>query len=664
MSSTLSRRLPMRFPLFLWTFRICTLLLVPAQGKPLLPFKSEPRALPRSIWKREVVPQDVVTLSYAPEGARHPTSSLTFSAYKDVPVLTLEGIDFLLETVVCEIALDTEESIVEIGFVFEDAYATAAATWSSLSKFILITSHLDCNPSDQRAAWLVSSVSREDFKFAISLEVRSIPLRTIGSSFHLSHVSDSVSTGWRSPTAPRLQRRDLEDIDHVFTVNKTFNFAPRQQLLPIDSSLIDSSISDLIPDPTGLQVFCLDCVSALDFSVGLEMDISDTLDVSNATVNVTINEFQHDISLEISMSGSHTFKTEFDVILVPVPDLGLSFQDVATIGFFWGGAIRTDLTFGAAVNFTVGASAHIPSGATATFVATNVDQSSATGWDKSTFDIHPFRLNSGSFSLTAGISLSPFLDASIAFGSGNGSSARLYLDTPHISGTATTAANVNRDCQPLGPNDFESFADALTFGAGVNISLEGDSSGALFPDANKVLLTQGFPFGLLPTVDDPKCMIFADDSTAGADDANSIAALLPAVTGTLLAAASAIPTFNIAGIEAYYSAHSGSLPTNVNYVQMLLATSVPADIKAAVQQAAAAQAPHKHHSKTGAIVGGVIGGVVAVILVAIGVWYLRSRASLAEGSEAIGGWAPGSLPKTGALTPGSQMDGKDYISQK
>jgi hypothetical protein len=171
-----------------------------------------------------------------------------------------------------------------------------------------------------------------------------------------------------------------------------------------------------------------------------------------------------------------------------------------------------------------------------------------------------------------------------------GSSARLYLNTPHINGVATIAANVNRDCQPLGPDDFEFFADALTFGAGLNISLEGNSSGDHFPDGNIVFLTKGFPLGPLPTIDEPKCMVFADDNKFDtASSGNAVAALLPAVTGTLLAAASPIPTFNIPGIEAYYSAHGGSLPTNVNYAQMLLATTVPDDIKGAVQKAAASE---------------------------------------------------------------------------
>ncbi|KAJ6526819.1 hypothetical protein B0H19DRAFT_1197094 [Mycena capillaripes] len=568
---------------FVWAF-----LLVLVTSKPLLPYKNAPRALPRSTWKREVVPKDIVTLEYAPEGAQHPTSSLTFTANENVPVLVLEDIELLIETVVCHITLDLEDSVIELVFTSEDAYTAAVTAWSTLPEFILVTSHLGCNLSNQRGGWVVSSVFEEDFKYAISLEVHSIPLHQIGSSFHLSHSSDNVSTGWRSHTAPELQNRESD----IFPINKTFDFDPRQQLLPIDLSLIDSSINDLIPDPAGLSVFCVDCVSVVDFSVGLEMDISSLLDVTAAWVNVTINHFQHDINLEISMNDAKTFNKEWDVLLLPVPDLGFSLHDIATIGFFWGGAIRTDFTIAGAINFTVGASAHIPSGATATFVATELDQSSATGWDKASFDVHPFKLNSGSFSLTAGISLSPFLDATVAFGTGAGSSVRLYLNTPHVSGTATAAVNVNRECQPLGDDDFESFAAALSFGAGLNISLEGNSSGHYFPNADKIFLTKGLPFGILPTLDDPKCMVFVDDNAVDAAS-NAIAALLPAVTGTLLAAAEAIPTFNVPGIEAFFSAH-GALSTNVNYAQMLMATTVPDDIKGAVEKVAASFVPAFH----------------------------------------------------------------------
>jgi hypothetical protein len=76
-------------------------------------------------------------------------------------------------------------------------------------------------------------------------------------------------------------------------------------------------------------------------------------------------------------------------------------------------------------------------------------------------------------------------------------------------------------------------------------------------------------------------MVVADDTST-----TSLAGQVVAPTGTLLAAAVAIPSFNVAGIQSYYAVHS-ALPTNVNYTQMLMATTVPDNIKKAVQKAGA-----------------------------------------------------------------------------
>ena len=86
---------------------------------------------------------------------------------------------------------------------------------------------------------------------------------------------------------------------------------------------------------------------------------------------------------------------------------------------------------------------------------------------------------------------------------------------------------------------------------------------------------------------------------------------IPALTGTMYPAASAIPTWNMSGIESYYSAN-GKLPTNVNYGQMVAATSVPSGIQKAVQSAAA-----KESSAVG--VSGSIEGVWAWVGVIVGV---------------------------------------------
>lgn len=84
--------------------------------------------------------------------AHYSTSSLTFAAHPDVPILLLEDIEFLVDSVVCH--AEAEGSAVEVALNSEDAYAATFAAWSSLSQFMLVTSHPSCNPSDERGAWL------------------------------------------------------------------------------------------------------------------------------------------------------------------------------------------------------------------------------------------------------------------------------------------------------------------------------------------------------------------------------------------------------------------------------------------------------------------------------------------------------------------------------
>ncbi|KAF8125554.1 hypothetical protein K438DRAFT_1008931 [Mycena galopus ATCC 62051] len=217
------------------------------------------------------------------------------------------------------------------------------------------------------------------------------------------------------------------------------------------------------------------------------------------------------------------------------------------------------------------------------------ESSSATGWNTS-FDVIPFRLNSGSFSASAELSLSPFLELDITLLDVNVLTARVDINTPQIAANASVVANVNRQCQPIGPNDFESFTAALTFGASAAIDIEVSTSGKLVPDLDDQIFTDNITLGSLPPANAPECFIIADSSAPvgnaanpNSNEAQGLAGLVPVPTGTLLAATKAIPTFDLAKIKSYYSAN-GALPTNVNYTQLVEATAVPADIKNAVNK--------------------------------------------------------------------------------
>lgn len=172
--------------------------------------------------------------------------------------------------------------------------------------------------------------------------------------------------------------------------------------------------------------------------------------------------------------------------------------------------------------------------------------------------------------------------------------------------SSTEFTNVTRNCTPVGPNDFEYFGTAFGLAAALaigpeahwdinagdaefilkdlNITTEYDNS---FPD-----YTLEVPLYPADSVDATKCIVLSDNSNI--DVAAASAATLegvPAPTGTMFVAESAVPTWDFPKIESYYSANGGHLPTNVNYKQMLEATTVPSDILQAVEAAAGNGSP-------------------------------------------------------------------------
>jgi len=210
-----------------------------------------------------------------------------------------------------------------------------------------------------------------------------------------------------------------------------------------------------------------------------------------------------------------------------------------------------------------------------------------------------FRLNGGTFNMEASVSLSPFIELGVLVSSNKGVNARITERVPQLYINASLMSAVNRDCNPIGDNDFESFDTAFVVDVGLNLTTIASIDLNLGHLANVAGFGEDSWEKILYTLNHPlmnqKCAIIADDHGAGLKGLiagrelvqrdKSISSLIPAATGTLVPAASAVPTFDLTGIESYYSAN-GHLPTNVNYGQMIKATTVPANIKKAVQQAA------------------------------------------------------------------------------
>lgn len=173
---------------------------------------------------------------------------------------------------------------------------------------------------------------------------------------------------------------------------------------------------------------------------------------------------------------------------------------------------------------------------------------------------------------------------------------------------ADLRTTVNRECNPIGADDFESFGTAFVVGSGLTLSTEaqlvlekGKFIGHSIPDNwDFSIWSHDIPFAPTLGLNESSCFVLSDDgvsinSTNNAELAarvDTALAGLPAATGTLFAAASAVPTWDMNKIESYYSAN-GHLPTNVNYGQMITATTVPTNLQSAVTAAASAQ---KHTS--------------------------------------------------------------------
>ncbi|KAJ7058018.1 hypothetical protein C8F01DRAFT_1232825 [Mycena amicta] len=474
------------FPGFLsptWLF-LCLLALTAAS--PLVPFKNSPSLHARSTWKRAIVPKDVVSLHYSQLGATYASSSLTFPAHSNTPILLLEDIDFLVDSVVCSL----DGSAVHISFTSDDSYAATLAAWSSLPQFMLITAHMGCNPHDQRAAWRVVGVVGADYTHKISLDVLPVPLREVGAGYKIRHNTESTTASWG---APQILRRDSE-IDNITNFDYSIDFDPRQQLIPVNTNALgpSSALTDSLKDltPPGLEVFCTNCVSITKFALGVEVQVDDLLNIEEAYVNLTVTDFQQDIQLEISFNDTTNFEKDIDVMLVRLPDLSISLHDIVDIGFYWGGAVRMGLDIAHALNFTVGASATIPTGTSATLMLSNFS--------------HFFRL---------------WMDSYPPPG-------RLYVNTPRVNAVANLSTHVNRECNPLGPNDYEFFDNALTFGAELEITIDGTTNRAFhsLTITDSDMFSQSLSFSELPPLATPSCMVVVDDHTTSSLAGEVIAA--------------------------------------------------------------------------------------------------------------------------------------------
>ena len=81
-----------------------------------------------------------------------PSAHVSFAAHDDRPILLLEDIDHLFDSVFCTSSYGGNDMILIFGN--EDTYAEAMDVWRKIPSFTIVTAHPTCNQYDERGAWL------------------------------------------------------------------------------------------------------------------------------------------------------------------------------------------------------------------------------------------------------------------------------------------------------------------------------------------------------------------------------------------------------------------------------------------------------------------------------------------------------------------------------
>ncbi|GJE85184.1 hypothetical protein PsYK624_012620 [Phanerochaete sordida] len=565
----------------------------------------------RSASRWDIAPKSMVVLEYAVASQLPPSAAVTIHAYDEQPILLVEDFDHLLSGVSCSASVfNALWNVIAFDFPDESAFALAAQEWTALHGSFVVTAHASCNANGERGAWRVVRTVPDFSKLRVTLIVEPVQMREIAKSFGVSYNHGGVQAS--APRGPAsLWRRANES---GFEQSLTFDFDPSVgsnfPLFPPNTTLNNAAANDVSSlTDAQLSLTCADCMFSSNVTIGLDFEI-DVLDPScmnatqpcftfnNAAMNLTLDQFQQEIELELFIEKGIQASKSYKILQVPVGP-ALIVPSLINLGPSVGIKIIFDFDFTASINFTYGAVAHIANGAVASINL--VDSSgnfnptfSATGWDNAGVDQIPFRVNAGELNISASIALSPYAEVSFEI-LDVGGALRLVTNLPQVGVNASLEAGVNRACNPVGADDFESFGTAFVVASGMSLSATAEYEtdmgviGHGFPpSANYTLFDKEIPFTPALGLNKTSCFVLADDGSANATSAASSASAtvtgVPKSTGTLLAAQSAVPTWDFTKIASYSSAN-GQLPTNVNYTQMVQATSVPPNLQAAVTKA-------------------------------------------------------------------------------
>uniref|UniRef100_A0A8H7XMU7 Gpi anchored protein n=1 Tax=Psilocybe cubensis TaxID=181762 RepID=A0A8H7XMU7_PSICU len=516
----------------------------------------------------------------------HSTSSATvsFDSSKTYPIVSVPSFDDLLSSIHCD-TVEELDTTISLKFISKEAAAVASQTWDSYHRFHLVTSHNGCNSEDALGAWRVHTMEISNGDNGVNLFAERIALHQLG-SYDVSIVGHELSSGWRPQTSSygRYDRRKTFEP----TLSKDLSGT---QILSLDSANLPDDLGSKIANAK-LDLTCTQCTFEFDFTVDVNASVSDH-NITALSVSTTVNSFNQAILLGLSLGvGPLTFSHELDMFNLPLAPLEI--RDLFNIGPEVGISAGIDLDISASAQFSLGAKATIEPGAFASFDFLTTTESDE-GWDSFQLQPIPLRVEGGQLNASLSANISPFIGIGITLPVNTDEplvEVRISQEGPAIVFASNMTAAVNRQCEPVGSNDFESFGTAYQVTGDLKFATHVGIVGTLandLPDCNDVFEHGDIQlFNHTGSSGDKPCFVVVDDGNTTTATSKNGALQTPAPTGTLMEAALAVPTFDVPKIVSYFS-QNGQLPTNVNYAQLVQATTIPDSIKAPVQKAAQSQ---------------------------------------------------------------------------
>jgi hypothetical protein len=240
-----------------------------------------------------------------------------------------------------------------------------------------------------------------------------------------------------------------------------------QQLLPLpgDADLQGISIGGVSLPPDAIGLTCLNCsingdivLTSGSFSSNSSSskrsflsEIEDAVDfIEDGYISLTANNLFAHVELDATWSNSDTLAgISFPITLATIPLTPFSIPDLAVIGPMFTPRLVLSAGVSANLNFTYGFEVTVPNNSTAIASIGQLNQSSVTGFDQTTFQALPFNASIQDLALNLSATLQAQVLVGVSFlNSEDSAGAGVFLNLPTLSLAVEAVSNTDANCNP------------------------------------------------------------------------------------------------------------------------------------------------------------------------------------------------------------------------